>query len=184
LNWTEIAKQGSGYLILAIVAFVSAWIWRDSHWEAVIKTAPVTRDSVVVADTVFLPPVAVPAVIETLTVTVVDSVIAAFDSTDIRELVTYLAAPAVLDTTFHGEEYALSLSVLYSPIYRTFLTKSDVILKHKLYTDTKLIYNEPEWWQYGILGASAILVGYGVAKEDYVLAGVGGVGATITLVTF
>jgi len=188
LNWDElldsIASKGWPYLLVAIVVAVAVWIQRDNHWQAVIENAPVTRDSVVVRDTVSLPPVVAPALIDTVEITVIDSIIAAFDSTEIRELVAYLASPAYIDTLITFEDYALDLRVDYSPIYRTFRTSHDLYVNREMITETRLIYKEPEWWQKSLMVAGALAVGYGVAKEDWWVAGAGAVGTTITLVTF
>lgn len=143
------------------------------------------RDTVVVRDTVSLPPVVVHATrIDTVSVAVVDSVLYGLDSTEVRDVLAYLLAPAATDTVFHGEGYWLDLSLGYSPLYRDFFISADLILDKETITGTRMVFKETPWWHHAALALSAGVTAYGIAKEDWWVAGIGGaglVGVSITL---
>ena len=183
MNWTEIAKGSIPYALLFAVGFFAAWLWRDSYWKDSIETAPIVqRDTVLVEriDTLRFVTNAPPlAFIDSSAVDSLLESIASSDSTT-RQIVLYLASPAEVDTVIVKDDYTLDLSVLYNPLYRDFAIRADVLTKHELITNTKLIYDKPPWWQYALLGASSAVTAYGVAKEDYVLASIGA-GALITV---
>lgn len=201
MNWWAIAEKG----VIALAVAIIVWLWQEARWETKLADAPILRDTVVVRDTVTLPPVSVsaravllpeprfqavggrgPNTVGPVTSGFVDSLLLNYEGYEGWEgLARDLAQVATFDTVITQGENSVDLGIRYTPLDHLFEVEASFPpYKRVIITNTKTIYSEPEWWQYALLGTSALVTGVAIEKEDgWMLLG-GAAGVTIAVLTF